>query len=318
MILITGATGFVGQHVVARIVAAGYEARCLVRPAYKERQLPPGVRVHVAAGDLADVPALRVALHGVDTVIHLAAVWTERGGRTFESVNYQGTLDLIEAAHEVGAARMVFLSYPTADRNSAYAFLRSKGLAEEAVRLSGLDFTILRPSLVYGAGDGLTTNIAAMLKSVPLIVPIVGDGQTRFQPLWVQDLAACIERCLSDPKTIGHTFALGGPGYLTLNDMVDVIAQTLQVYRRKVFVRVPLARAIAGLMERVMPQPLLTTTMVDLLGVDTTTDTGAVSTHFGFDPARFAEAVDYLCDQPWRRLFLSRFLGPRRSPSDSQ
>jgi uncharacterized protein YbjT (DUF2867 family) len=294
MILVTGANGFVGQCVVARLAAAGCAVRCLVRPAYKERHWSPGVRVHVVAGDLADVAALRLALQDVDTIIHLAGIWTESGARTFESVNYRGTLGLIEAALEVGVSRMVFTSYPAADRNSAFAFLRSKGLAEEAIRSSGLDYTILRPSLVYGAGDRWTTKIALVLKSIPFVFPVVGDGQTRFQPLWVEDLAACIERCLNNPKTVGHTFALGGPGYLTINDMVDVIAQTLHVRRRQVFVRVPLARTAAGWMERVMPQPLLTATTVDLLGVDTTTELGAVSRYFGFEPARFAEAVSYL------------------------
>jgi len=309
MILVTGATGFVGRRVVARLTAAGHAVRCLVRPAYKERQLPPGVSVHVVAGDLADAAALRVALQDVDTVIHLAGMWTQRGARTFEAVNYHGTLNLLEAALEVGASRIIFSSYPTADRNSAFAFLRSKGLAEEAIKSSGLSFTILRPSLVYGPDDYLTTNIATALKSVPFVFPVIGDGQTRFQPLWIEDLAACVERCLSNPKTIGHTFALGGPAYLTINDMLDVIAQTLHVHRRKVFVRAPLARAAAQWMERVMPRPLLTTTTVDLLGVDTTTELGAVSRYFGFDPARFADAVGYLRDQPWRRLFLGRFVG---------
>ncbi len=296
MILVTGANGFIGRCVVARLVAAGGAVRCLVRPAYKERLWSPGVHVHVVAGDLADVPALRVALQDVDIVIHLAGLWTESGERTFESVNYRGTLNLIEAALEVGTGRIVFVSYPAADRNSAFAFLRSKGLAEEAIKSSGLDYTIFRPSLVYGAGDQWTTKIAWVLKSVPFVFPVVGDGQTRFQPLWVEDLAACIERCLGNPKTVGHSFALGGPGYLTVNDMVELIAQTLRVRRHKMFVRTPLARAVAGWMERTMPQPLLTTTTVDLMSVDTTTELGAVSRYFGFDPARFADAVGYVCD----------------------
>ena len=95
MILVTGATGFIGKRVVARLAGAGHDVRCLVRPANKERTLPPGVQVHLAAGDLADPPALRVALHRVDAIIHLASIWTERDQRTFESVNVQGTQILI-------------------------------------------------------------------------------------------------------------------------------------------------------------------------------------------------------------------------------
>jgi uncharacterized protein YbjT (DUF2867 family) len=309
MILVTGATGFVGQRVVARLAASGYEVRCLVRPAYKERRLPPGVRVDMVAGSLDDPPALRVALHRVETIIHLATIWRERGPQTFDWVNRQGTLNLIEAAHEVGASRIILLSYPSADGNSAYAFLRSKGLAEEVVKSSGLRFTILRPSWVYGPGDAWTTHLAMVLKSMPFVFPVVGDGQTRLQPLWVEDLAACVEQCLENQKTVGQAFTLGGPGYLTLNDVLDIIAKELKVHRRKVFIRVPLTRTIAETMERMMSQPLLTTTMVDLLGVDATTDIGSVMRGFGFGPARFAETLDYLRGQPWRRRFWGMFFG---------
>jgi NADH dehydrogenase len=247
----------------------------------------------------------------VDTIIHLAAIWAERDTGTFESVNHQGTLNLIEAAHEVGASRLIFLSYPGADRNSAYAFLCSKGRAEEAVKSSGLKFTILRPSWVYGPGDAWTTRVAMTLRTLPFFFPVVGHGQTRLQPLWVQDLAACIEQCLSRPKTIGQMIALGGPGYFTFNDALDVIAQTLNVRRRKMFVRIPLARQAAEWMERMMPRPLLNTTMVDLLNVDTTTDLGSVMRTFGFEPARFAATLDYLRDQPWRRRFWQSFFSRR-------
>jgi uncharacterized protein YbjT (DUF2867 family) len=309
MVLVTGATGFIGRRVVARLSAAGYEVRCLVRPAFKERRLPPGVKVHMVAGDLADPPALRVALQNVDAVIHLASIWTERGSRTFELVNYQGTLNLLEAAKEVGAGRLVFTSYPGADRNSAYAFLRSKGLAEEAVKSSGLRYTILRPSWVYGQDDEWTTLVAMTLKSVPFVCPVMGDGQTRLQPLWVDDLAMCVEQCLSNPRTADHVFALGGPGYFTFNDALDVIAQTLKIRKRKIFVRLPLAYSLAQTMERILPRPLLTKTMVDLLSVDTTAELSSVVRTFGFEPARFAATIGYLRNQPWRRRFLRRWLG---------
>lgn len=308
MILVTGATGFIGKRVVARLASVGHEARCLVRPAYKERTLPPGVQVHVAAGDLADLPALRVAMHRVDTVIHLASIWIERGQRTFESVNVQGTQNLIEAAHEVGVSRFIFLSYPNADRNSAYAFLRSKGLAEEAVKSCGLKYTILRPSWVYGPEDGWTTHIAMALKTVPFVCPVVGDGKTRLQPLWVDDLAVCIERCVDGPRTIGQSIALGGPGYFTFDDAMTVIAQVLKTHRTKLHVRIPLAQQTAKMMERTMLHPILTTTQIDLLGVDTTTDLGSVPRNFGLEPARFAASLDYLIDQPWRRRFWASFL----------
>jgi NADH dehydrogenase len=172
-----------------------------------------------------------------------------------------------------------------------------------------LRFTILRPAWVYGPGDAWTTRLAMVLKSAPFVFPVVGDGYTRLQPLWVEDLAACVERCLENQKTMGQTLTLGGPGYFTLNEVLDTIARALNVRRRKVFIRVPLARTLAETMERMMPRPLLTTTMVDLLGVDATTDISSVMRSFGFEPARFAETLDYLRGQPWRRRFWGMFFG---------
>jgi uncharacterized protein YbjT (DUF2867 family) len=151
MILVTGANGFIGRRVVARLVAAGCTVRCLVRPAYKERQWSPGVRVHVVAGDLADAPALRVALQDVDTIIHLAGLWTESGERTFESVNYRGTLNLVEAALEVGTGRIVFMSYPAADRMARSPFAQQRP-GEEAIKSSGLDYTIFAHPWCTGRG----------------------------------------------------------------------------------------------------------------------------------------------------------------------
>jgi uncharacterized protein YbjT (DUF2867 family) len=312
MILVTGATGFIGRHVVARLTGAGYDVRCLVRPAHKERTLPRGVRVYLGAGDLADLPALRVAMYNVDTVVHLASIWMERGQQTFDSVNRQGTINLVEAAREVGIARLIYLSYPGADGNSAYAFLRSKAQAEEVVRSSNLKFTILRPSWVYGPGDAWASHMAMVLEGIPFFFPMVGDGQARIQPLWVWDLALCIERCLSSPRTVGQTIALGGPGYLTIADALDAIAQTLNSRRSKVSIRAPVAYELAAMMERALPNPLLNMTAVDLLNVDTTTDLGSVTRNFGFEPARFADRLDYLRGQPWRRMFWRSLLGRRQ------
>ncbi len=309
MVLVTGATGFIGKRVVARLAGAGHQVRCLVRPAYQERTLPPGLQVHLAAGDLADPPALRVAMHQVDTIIHLASIWIERDQRTFESVNVQGTHNLIEAAHEAGVSRLIFLSYPNADRNSAYAFLRSKALAEEAVKSSSLKYTILRPSQVYGPEDRWTTHMAMTLQAVPFAFPVVGDGQTRLQPLWVDDLAVCIEQCACTLKAVGQTIGLGGPGYFTIHDILDVMAKTLKTHHLKLHVRIPVALQVAKLMERTMRHPLLTTTQVDLVNVDTTTDLGSVTRNFGFEPSRFAASLDYLSGQPWRRRFWASFWG---------
>lgn len=308
MMLITGATGFVGQRAVARLAGAGHAVCCLIRPARKERRLPREVTVRIAVGDVDDLPALRVAMHNVDTIVHLAALHAQDARRTFESVNHQGTLNVIEAAREVGVKRLIYLSQIGAEPNSAYPFWRSKGLAEEAVRASGLDYTILRSSTLYGQDDEWINNIAMVVRSLPWIFPVVGDGQARFQPLWVEDLVTCIERCLADRACIGQTLTVGGPEYLTLDQIVDTLAGLLRVRRRKVYIRPPLALWLAGVMKRVMLRPLLTETMIDGLNVNVTADLTSVQRQFGFEPARFAETVSYLQRRPLRREFLRRVI----------
>lgn len=310
MILITGATGFVGQRLVARLAAAGHEVCCLVRPARKERRLPQDVSVRIAAGDVAYPPALRVALHNCHAIVHLAALQVQDGQRTFEAVNYKGALNLIEAAHDAGVRRLIYLSHIGADAASAYPYLRSKGQAQDAIRTSGLDYTIVCSSILYGQDDAWLNNMAMVLKSVPWAFPVVGDGQARFQPLWVEDLVTCLEQCLANPATIGQTLAVGGPEYMTLDEIVDTLARVLKVRRRKVHLRAPLALWLANLMKHAMLHPLLTQTMIDNLNVNATTDLNSIPRQFGFTPARLADTIGYLSRRSWRREFLRRlFVG---------
>ncbi|MBN1890072.1 MAG: NAD(P)H-binding protein [Thermoflexales bacterium] len=308
MILITGSTGFVGQRVTAWLTAAGHQVCCLVRGAPKERRFPPGASVHVVVGDVDDPPYLRAAMQDVETIIHLAALYVEDSQHTFESVNYQGTLNVIEAAREAGVKHLIYLSHTGADPNSAYAFWRSKGLAEDAIRTSRLDFTILRSSMLYGEHDEWTTNIGMVLKSVPLFFPVAGDGQARFQPLWVEDIVKCIEQCLDNPSCSNKTLSVGGPEYFTLDQIIDIMASVLNVRRRKVYLRLPVATWLAKVMQRVMIRPLLTQTAIDRLSVNATTDLNTIQWQFGFRPVRFVDGIGYLRNRSLRREFLRRII----------
>jgi uncharacterized protein YbjT (DUF2867 family) len=308
MILVTGATGFVGQHVVARLAASGRQVCCLLRPARKERRMPRDVTVRIAAGDVDDPPTLRVAMHNVDTIIHLAALHAEDSKHTFESVNHQGTINVIEAAHDAGVQRLIYLSQIGVESNSAYPFFRSKCQAEDAIRASDLDYTVLRSSMLYGENDDWINNMAMVVKSVPWIFPVIGDGQARYQPLWVEDIVTCIEHCLNNSSYVGKTLEIGGPEYLTLDQIADTLARVLRVRRRKVYMRIPLALWLAGVMKRIMLHPMLTQTAIEGLNVNSVTDLTAIQREFGFEPARFEETVSYLRGQPWRREFLRRLI----------
>lgn len=304
MILITGATGLVGRQLVARL-ARHEEVVCLVRPAHRMRQFAPGVCVRVVSGDVDDLPTLRLAMHGVHTVVHLAAISRAFPRRTIESVNVGGTQNVLEAALEVGVQRILFTSPIGADPHSAYQYLRTKGQAEELIKSSGLDYTILHASSVYGENDDWTMPMAMGMHALPFILPIPGDGKSRLQPLHVDDMAECLARCLCDKTKIGKTIAVGGPQILSFDDVISEIMKVTGLHRRRVYLRVPAARSAGKVGARLFARPPFSGSAIDLLSINRTTALDAVSYHFGFQPARMSESLGYLAQpRPWRRLFL--------------
>jgi NADH dehydrogenase len=309
MILITGATGLVGRQLVA-CLAEQEEVVCLVRPGRRVRRFAAGVSVRVVSGDVDDPPTLRVAMHGVTQIVHLAAISRPYpGGRTIESVNVDGTRNVIDAAQEVGIQRIILTSPIGADAHSGYPYLRSKGQSEEMVKNSGLDYTILRASAVYGEDDEWTMVMAMGMHAVPFIFPIPGDGRSRIQPLHVNDLVRCLVCCLRDRQKIGKTIDVGGPQQMTLDDVVGEVMKATGLKRRRSYLRVPTAHALARVTSALLGRPPFSHSAVDMLTVNRTTAFDSVSHHFGFQPARMAESLGYLAKpRPWRRMFIQYLL----------
>jgi len=299
LILVTGATGFVGRALLPRLAEAGLELRCLVRPSRRSPRLPRGIPVQVSIASLADARGLRAALVGVDTLIHLAgAEWHGRRGDVF-AVDAAGTRALVEAAREAGVGRIVYLSHLGADRASAYPVLKAKGIAEEFIRQSGLTYTIVRSTLLYGAEDVFLNVVAALVKLGPGLFLMPGDGRISLQPLWVEDLVTCLEWSLSDLTSLNQTLALGGPEFITFGQMVQTVMEVLGVRRLVIPVRPPFLRAGAWLMEQILPRSPLTTRWLDHLAVNRTCELTSVTQYFGLKPARFVNTVDYLRDKKW-------------------
>lgn len=305
MILVTGGTGFVGRALLRELLQNQHEQQigCLLRPSSRSRQLPAGA-VHVATGTLQDVPSLRVAMQGVDTVIHLAGARRAEGHYSVERINHQGTANLVEAALDAGVKRIIFLSHIQADRNSAYPLLRSKGAAEEAIRNSGLNFTILRASLIFGPDDPFTTTLAMIIKMMPFVLLVPGDGKTRLQPIHVDDVAICLARCLDTRRLDGTTLSIGGPQHLSYTEILSAVTRALRVHRARIHVRRPLMRTLVSLTESLFPNPPFSGEQLDLFNIDNTTDLGNVPRNFGLEPRRFANNLGYLQRRGWRRAFL--------------
>jgi len=253
MILITGATGFIGRAVVRQLSSIGYPVRTLIRPSPRTPRLPKGVPVEVAVVSLADVRGLRAALRDVDTIIHLASAENQGSRGDLLVADIQGTENLVEAASDAGVDRIVYLSHIGAARASGYPAFKAKGIAEEHIRNGKVPYTILRSSLVYGAEDHFTNNLSRIIRASPGIFPITSGGRTVVQPVWVEDLVTCMLWSLKTDDTLNKVYELGGSEFFTLRQIVDTIMEV--TYRRRFLI--PLSpitlRAMTVFLEGVVP-----------------------------------------------------------------
>jgi NADH dehydrogenase len=220
-------------------------------------------------------------------------------------VEIDGTRNLIQAASEAGIRRFIFVSHLDANLTSAYTVLRTKAVEEELIRKSGVPFTIIRPSLLYGEGDRFTTSIAKMLSLAPIFFPLPGDGLTLIQPLSVLDFVTAISWTMDDPGTLGQSYDVGGPEFLTYKQVVQMVMEVVKLRRVLVDLRPPYIRAGTWLAERVLRGPPMTTFWIDYLAVNRTTDLNSVHRIFGLQPMRMESSLDYLKDRSWLREFFS-------------
>ena len=301
MILITGATGFVGRAVVRRLAAERCAVRCLLRPFRYEQRLPTGILFSTVSASMDDLPALRTAMQDVTAVVHLTGEEDLVEEGTLHN-HARDTVNLTAAAQEAGIHRFIYLSRLGADRASAYPLFRTSGEAEAAVRESELDYTILRAAVTYGPEDAFTNVLAMLAKAIPFVMPIPDTGLARFQPLWITDLVTCIVTTLDRDDLIGQTIPLGGPEHFTLEQLVAQVLAALGTRRRLVHVRMPLMRGLIGLFDALLPRNPAPPWWLDLVAVGSATELGTIPRHFGFEPARFAQCLDYLRrKRPWRR-----------------
>ena len=292
LILVTGATGFVGRTLVEVLVARGKRVRALVhRPGREHSSIAKGVDLHV--GDVTDPSSLRSAMEGVEAVVHLVAVIRERGGATFDGVNHQGTSNVAQAAREAGAGCLVHLSAVGAVDDHRFPYLRSKWRAEREVVESGVPYTVLRASIQFGEGDEFINTLAGAVKAFP-IVPVAGDGKALFQPIAVEEVAECIAQAVDREELRGQTIEIGGPEQLSYNQILDTIARTYRIRRLKAHLPLAVMRRMVWLMERTLPSPPATGHQLDMLAIDNIAQLDTVERTFGFTPRPLGGNIDYI------------------------
>jgi uncharacterized protein YbjT (DUF2867 family) len=292
-VAVIGATGFVGSHLVPHLVGQGHLVRAVSRSG---RRLPGwGEQVQPLAGNVETGEGIGAALTGADALVHLVAIPRESGGRTFARVNVDGVARVLQAARSAGVPRIVHVSVLGVTDDRELAYLCSRWQSERLVRDSGLAWTILRPSLLFGVGDGFFKLVKVTLTWwSPGVVAMPGDGQARFQPLFVDDLAYGIGCCLDDPVHRGQIHELGGPAYVTYRQIVDEVMRATGKRRLKLNLPLPLMSGITLVTDRLLPIFPVTQDQIRSLSRPNFTTLDSFEHAFGVRPRPFD--VSYLAD----------------------
>ncbi len=277
-VLVTGATGFIGPHVAHALRARELPVRALVRDPAKAGRLAAW-GVELVQGDVADVTSLRAAFAGVDSVVHLVAII--KGSRAdFERVMTHGTRNVVEAAREEGVRRFVLASALGVDEHSkdVVPYFGAKWEMERAVKESGLEYVIFRPSFVFGKDGGVLPTFVRLARFAP-VTPIVGPGTQRLQPIWVEDVAEYYARAIDLPAAANRTFEIGGPDAPTWNEFWDRLKRVLGARRPSIHVPFAVLRVQAALTEKLPGAPVTRDQLTMLeLGDNVVTDPAAVET----------------------------------------
>ena len=290
-VFVTGATGFVGRAVIQALRAEGHVVRCLVRRG-SEEDLHGFEAIERVEGDiLGPAEALEADITGCDTVIHLVGIIREFPSRgvTFERIHHQGTVNVLGAASRAGVRRYLHMSSLGTRPGARSRYHQTKWAGEEAVRASGLAWTIYRPSVIYGPGDGFMSLLAGMIRRLP-VVPVIGDGHQRVQPVPVEHVAAGFARAVRLNATVKHTYEVAGPDPVTMLQMLDLIGAALHRPVRRVRVPFVLMRPVAQLMQGVPSFPL-TRDQLLMLQEDNTGDPAPFYTAFDLTPLPLAQGL---------------------------
>ncbi|MEW5871708.1 MAG: complex I NDUFA9 subunit family protein [Chloroflexota bacterium] len=273
MIVVSGASGYVGSYIARQLVEKGETVRGMVynrQRAEREGRLQ-GLPVEWIEADVTRPDTLPAVMQDATAVIHTVAIAIEKGGRNYEAFNYQGTVNIVDAAKAAGVRRFINISQLGADASLPYRFLASKGKAQDYVAASGLDWTAFRPSAIWGPEDDFANSFARLIPLTPLIFPVVGDQNSRFQLVWVGDVASSVVQALHDPQTIGKVYELGGPEILTLEEIERRTLQALGKRRWLLPFPMSVLKFFVAVMEGFLPNPPVTRSLLELLQVSNVT-----------------------------------------------
>jgi uncharacterized protein YbjT (DUF2867 family) len=312
MILVTGGTGFIGKALVRQLTESGYAVRILIRPSQQSPDFPRGVPVEVAVSSLLDERSLKVALVGVETVYHLASAESLGVHGSLLNVDIRGTTSLCRVMADSNVKRIFYVSHLGADRASAFPSLKAKAIAEEYIRRSGKEFTIIRSGILFGKGDQITTGLVQLAHYFPLVFLIPGEGETMLHPLWIEDLCTCLVWALELEELSGQTISVGGPEYISFIQLVQTIFERSNLHRTLINVPLPYLKIMTIVLESFLPGLPTTSFWMDYLATNRTSSLDTIPRIFNLMPSRFSHRLDYLADTKWNRSWLKLLRRKRR------
>ncbi len=290
MILVTGGTGFVGTHLIRRLRSDDIPVRAVVRDPDKAPLLRE-MGVDIVKGDLADKSSLEKAATGVERVVHLVGIIQETAKATFSGIHVEGTRNLLEASKKAGVRHFFYQSALGTRPGAKSRYHKTKWEAEELVRASGIAFTILRPSLIYGPGDQFTIRLSEMIRVSP-VLPVIGTGKSRTQPISIDDVVACIRKIMTSDSFLNEMYEVGGPEQLTYEEVTQAIANALGVRRPIVHMPFFFVKAAAHMLESLLPSPPVTTDQLIMLQEDNVCSMHDIRDAFGIEPVKFREGLN--------------------------
>lgn len=291
MILVTGASGFIGSALVAYLSERGLPVRALLRPSRYSPQLPRDIPVEVAVSSLQDERGIRAALKDVDCIFHLASSEKEGQQVDLDASDVKGLENLLLAAEQVGVERIFYLSHIGADKTSGFPAFRAKAIAEKMIQASKATATILRTSVIFGQRDGFLSYFARGVAASKILYFVPGSDDILMQPLWINDLIECLYLIYQTEEYAGKTYTVGGGEYFTFRAILQMIMDEIG---KKRFL-VPLAPAVLRARNLWFGESptgsTLSTYWVDYLASDRTCSLDSLPHQFNILPGRFSEKM---------------------------